>query len=168
MEQEEYIKKVLPLRNKIFRLALRLLNNREEAEDLLQDVLMKLWSKKTELEKYQKLESFVMAISKNLALDRLKKKGRNTIDLQEFHSVDKNTSPIQQLELKNTTNIIHKTINNLPEQQKTIIQLRDIEEYEFDEIAEITGMNKNLIRVNLSRARKKIRESLEKLESDEK
>ena len=66
------------------------------------------------------------------------------------------------MELNDSVSLVHRLINNLPEQQKLIIQLRDIEEFEFDEIAEQLNLQPTAVRVSLSRARKTIREQLTK------
>ncbi|MBL4940018.1 MAG: sigma-70 family RNA polymerase sigma factor, partial [Lutibacter sp.] len=73
---------------------------------------------------------------------------------------ENSTSLDRRMELNDSVSIVHDLMENLPEQQKLIMQLRDIEEYEFDEIAQLLDLKPTAIRVSLSRARKTIREQL--------
>jgi len=160
MNLEDFKRKVLPLKNKLYRFANRLLEDREEAEDMVQEVFIKLWNRRDKLDEYRSVEALAMVTIKNLCLDKLKSrkiKSERMMDLKN-EMIDS-----QQDQKKDLTDIIfkiHQIIQTLPEQQRLIIQLRDIEGYDFEEIAELLDMNENAVRVNLSRARKKIRESL--------
>jgi len=167
MTIEKFKIEVLPIKNKLYRLAKRFLVSKEEAEDTVQDVLLRLWSKKDNLEQINSIEGFAMVITKNLCLDKLKSKRRNT---EEFSDTALNVihkTPYNQTEMADSINRINEIINKLPDQQKIIIHLRDVEGYEFEEIAKVTGLTINTIRVNLSRARKKVRETVLKAESYE-
>ncbi|MCX6235756.1 MAG: RNA polymerase sigma factor [Bacteroidetes bacterium] len=160
MTIDEFKIKVLPLKNKLFRLAQRLLNDRAEAEDMVQEAIIRLWTRKDDLDNYNSIEAFAMSITKNLCLDILKSAGRKNVDLVEVQSAVGFTTPHSVVEMRDTMTIIHQIIATLPAQQQMIIHMRDIEGYEFDEIASIMDVNLNVIRVNLSRARKKVRDAL--------
>ena len=162
MTVETFKIEVLPLKNKLYRLAKRLLNNIPEAEDAVQEVFLRLWTKRDVLKEYRSIDAFAMTITKNLCLDRLKSKGYRTDELNENTDKMSGSTPYTKLELTDSFEIIQMIIQSLPEQQRMIIHLRDIEEYGLDEIAEIMELNMNTIRVNLSRARKKVREILKK------
>lgn len=167
MTVEEFKNKVLPVKNKLYRLAYRLMNSQADAEDVVQEVFLKLWSRKEKLNEYRSMEAFAMVMTKNLCFDKLKLKSRNQQELNE-DKIELNSENLEtHLEMKNTVSKIHEIIQELPEQQKLVIQLRDIEQCDFDEIAEITDMNLNTIRVTLSRARKKVRDTLLKLQNYE-
>jgi RNA polymerase sigma-70 factor (ECF subfamily) len=157
MNQNDFVKLILPFKDKLFRLAKRLLVSTEEAEDATQEVILKLWNNKENLDSYKSLEAFSMTMTKNYCLDQLKAKRSGNLKLVHDNYLDKVPSLESQLETKDSLNWVEKAINELPEQQKLIIQMRDIEEYEFDEIAKIMDMNETAIRVALSRARKTIR-----------
>jgi len=159
MTLEEFKIEVLPIKNKLYRFALRMLVNRDEAEDVVQDTMMRLWSKRAKLQTYRSIEAFAMIITKNLCLDQLRSRKRITVDLVDEHTVE-SSDPYKLTELSDTINRVYEEIDRLPDQQKMIIHLRDIEGYDFDEIADIMDLSLNVIRVNLSRARKKIREAL--------
>lgn len=162
MNQQEFLDLVLPLRQKIFRLSKRLLTSTEEAEDATQEVLIKMWNKNKELEKYNSIEAMMMTMTKNYCLDRLKSKQAS--NLQLVHSNYSNRDNLEkQTEYKDKLNWVEKIINELPDNQKMIVQLREIEELEFEEIAQIMKMSETNVRVILSRARKTIREQMIKV-----
>lgn len=157
MDQNDFLKLITPFKDKLFRLAKRLLVITEEAEDATQEVLLKLWNKNEDLGNYNSLEAFAMTMTKNYCLDQLKAKRSGNLKLVHDNYIDRQPSLENQLEAKDSLNWVEKAINELPEQQRIIIQMRDIEEYEFEEIAKIMNMNETAIRVALSRARKTIR-----------
>ena len=157
MNQSEFVSLITPFKDKLFRLAKRILVSTEEAEDATQEVLFKLWNNKENLESYKSIEAFSMTMIKNYCLDQLKAKRSGNLKLVHDNYIDREPSLERQLEAKDTMDWVEIAINELPEQQKLIIQMRDIEEYEFEEIAKIMDMNETAIRVSLTRARKKIR-----------
>ncbi|WP_457610891.1 RNA polymerase sigma factor [Lutibacter sp.] len=160
MKQSEFLKTVMPFKDKVFRVAKRLLVSTEEAEDATQELFLKLWKNKSKLKDYKSIEAFAMTMTKNYCFDRLKSKQANNLKLVHSNYKEKNTSLDRRMELNDSVSIVHQLIENLPEQQKLIIQLRDIEQYEFAEIAEMLNLQPTAIRVTLSRARKTIREQL--------
>jgi RNA polymerase sigma-70 factor (ECF subfamily) len=157
---------VLPMSNKLLRFAFQILQNEEEAKDLLQDTFLKLWQKRDELEKVENLEAFAFRMIRNRCLDVIR--ARRTVSL-EIVKKDKlpgeEVSDTDHLENSDSVNLIKRIISELPDIQRTIIQLRDIEQLEYEEIAEATEMNVNAIRVNLSRARKKVRDEILKIQN---
>ena len=160
MTQTDFVKLVMPFKDKVFRLAKRLLVSQEEAEDATQEILMKLWNNKQQIEAYKNVEAFSMTMTKNFCLDRLKSKQAQNLKIVHSNYQDNATSLQKQVELNDSVAWVSKIIEQLPEQQKIILQLRDIEQYEFEEIASMLDMNETAIRVALSRARKTIREQL--------
>ena len=160
MTQADFIKLVMPFKDKVFRLAKRLLVSKEEAEDATQEILLKLWNNNNKIEAYKNVEAFSMTMTKNLCLDRLKSKQAQNLKIVHSNYEDHNVSLQNQVELNDSVNWVSKIMDALPEQQKMIVQLRDIEEYEFKEIAQVLEMNETAVRVALSRARKTIREQL--------
>jgi len=162
MNQKEFLDLVLPIKQKVFRLAKRLLTSIEEAEDATQEVLIKMWHKNEEIEKYDSIEAMMMTMTKNYCLDRLKSKQAS--NLQLVHSNYSNRDNLEkQTEEKDRLSWVEKIINELPETQKMIVQFREIEELEFEEIARIMQMSQTNVRVTLSRARKTIREQMTKV-----
>lgn len=162
MTQSEFLKLVMPFKDKVFRLAKRLLVSREEAEDATQEVLLKLWSNKNKIENYNNVEAFSMTMTKNFCLDKLKSKQAQNLKIVHSNYKDHNVALQKQVELNDSMQWVARIIENLPEQQKLVVQLRDIEQYDYNEIAKMLDMNPTAVRVALSRARKVIREQLTK------
>lgn len=162
MNQNEFIQLINPFKDKLFRLAKRLLISTEEAEDATQEVLVKLWNKNDNLKQLNSLEAMAMTMTKNYCLDQLKSKRATNLSLVHSNFTDRTPNLQQQIEDTDSLKWVEKIITELPEQQKIIIQLRDIEQLEFEEIAEIMDMTEATIRVALSRARKTIRENIKK------
>ena len=160
MNQIEFINHVKPFKDKMFRLAKRLLVSIEEAEDATQEVLVKLWNKNNVLNDFGSTEAYAMTITKNYCLDVLKSKRATNLQIVHNNYVEIGAGLQQKVEDNDSWNWVEKWINDLPEQQKLIIQMRDVEQYEFEEIAKILEMSEATIRVALSRARKTIREKL--------
>jgi RNA polymerase sigma-70 factor (ECF subfamily) len=165
MNQQEYLKIVSPFKDRIFRLAKRLLVSTEEAEDATQEVLVRLWNNREKLSGYSSVEALAMTITKNYCLDQLKSKRATEMRIVHNNYTDREAGLQQQAEDRDSWNWVEKIIATLPEQQRMIVQMRDIEEYEFEDIAKIMDMNETAVRVALSRARKIIREELLKKHS---
>ncbi len=157
---------VLPLSNKLLRFAIQILQNEEEAKDVLQDVFLKLWQKRDELENVENLEAFTMRMIRNRCLDMIRTRRTVSIELvKKIKFPDEEVQETDRLEIADSVSMVRQIIGDLPDLQRTIIHLRDIEQLEYDEIAETTQMNVNAIRVNLSRARKKVRDEILKIQN---
>ncbi|MEY2630939.1 MAG: polymerase sigma factor SigW [Bacteroidota bacterium] len=162
MNQKEFMQLVNPFKDKVFRMAKRLLVSTEEAEDATQEVLVKLWHKNDNLDEYKSIEAVAMTMTKNYCLDQLKSKRAGNMRIVHNNFTDREAGLQKQVEDKDTWQWVERIMNDLPEQQKLIVQMRDIEEMEFEEIGKILGMNESAIRTALSRARKTIRETMTK------
>lgn len=162
MNHNEFLQVIAPFKDKVFRMAKRLLVSTEEAEDATQEVLLKLWNKNESLDRFSSVEAFTMTMTKNYCLDQLKSKRAGNLQIVHSNYTDRQASLQQQLEDTDSLQWVERIINELPEQQRLIIQMRDIEQYEFAEMAKILEMNETAIRVALSRARKTIREIMTK------
>ena len=165
MKESEFLAIVLPFKDKVFRLAKRLLVSTEEAEDATQEILLKLWNKKEQIQDYKNVEAFSMTMTKNFCLDKLKSKHAQNLKIVHNNYQDNNASLQKQVEVNDSLSWVSKIMEELPQQQKIILQLRDIEQYDFSEISEMLDMNETAIRVSLSRGRKALREKLTKTHS---
>ncbi len=163
MNQPEFMKIISPFKSRVYRLAKRLLVSDDEAQDATQEVLIKLWNGRERLESYKSVEALAVTMTKNYCLDQLKSKRAGNMSLVHSNYGSRDAGLQQQAEDRDSMEWVQKIIGLLPEQQKVIVQLRDIEQYEFEEIAHIMDMNETAIRVALSRARKTIREQLTKM-----
>jgi RNA polymerase sigma-70 factor (ECF subfamily) len=158
---------ILPLKNIIFRTALRIVLNREEAEDIVQDTLMKLWERRDELEKVENLESFALTAARNLAIDRKEKMENQNVsfDDEKHDRPDEGQSNSDsQLVRKETRGFIADIINALPEKQRTCMQLRDVEGKAYKDIAAVMGITEQQVKINIFRARQTIKQEYSKLE----
>jgi RNA polymerase sigma factor (sigma-70 family) len=158
MTHQEFKILVFPLKNKLYRFSKRILDDPEEAKDIVQEVFIKLWKKGDGLMEYKSIEALAMVTTRNLCLDKIKAKKYPSESIDNLRNEVEETGFDQKPDLSDLVQKVHHIIKTLPELQRTVIQLRDIEGYDFDEIAGILDMNENAVRVNLSRARKKIRE----------
>ncbi|WP_149303374.1 RNA polymerase sigma factor [Pareuzebyella sediminis] len=160
MQQAEFLKIVTPFQDKLYRLAKRLLVSREEAEDATQEILLKLWSKSKKMGTYNNVEAFAMTMTKNFCLDRLKSRQASNLKLVHSNYRENDSSLQKKIEANDSVSWVQKIMEELPEQQKMVLQLRDIEAYDYDEISEMLEMKPTAVRVALSRARKTVREKL--------
>ncbi len=164
MTIKEFKTKLLPLKNKLFRLSLNLMNNRDDAEDAVQEAYIKIWKMQDKINSVKNIEAFMMTITRNICLDKLKSKRNKFLTLVDDITKVTSSNPYEITEQADLVNKVKQSMQQLPEQQRTLIHLRDIEGYEFHEILEITGWDMNYMRVNLSRGRKKIKETILKLQ----
>jgi len=158
MKPEVFKTDILPLRDKLLVTAFKMLEDKQDAEDAVQEVFIKLWHLRDNLDKYDNVAAFATTVTKNLCIDKIRVRDRNVpLDDELFRRAGPD-NPYLQLERKNTEEVLKAIIEGLPALQQAIIRMKDIEEYELNEIAEITGTGVEAVRVNLSRARKKVRE----------
>ena len=155
---------LLPLYPRLQRVALRLLGNAEDAEDMVQEVYMKLWSKRDALPDVKDVEAYCVTLTKNMCIDRLRMAEADKADVDEVPTMLAATDDVEaQVERHDAVEQVQRIIGTLPEHQQQVITLRDMEDCSFEEIAEQTGLTAVNIRMLLSRARKTIRERLKKL-----
>ena len=164
MDVESFKRLFLPLHPKLFRIAYALVENKSDAEDILQDAYYKLWSRRNELADVRNPEAFCVTLVKNLCLDFLRspRAGRHDEDVTEVVTLSTDSSPDKELEMQDKVEQVRHLINRLPENQRQVLRRRGIEDCSIDEIEQITGLSAVNIRVLLSRARKIIREQFEK------
>jgi len=160
MSVEAFQAKVLPVKNKLYRFAIKLLQSEEDAKDVVQEVLIKVWNKREELGHLKSFEAWCMTVTRNLSIDKLKSKHNRSRSFPEgFEVEEKRKGPHESLEI-DAMKRVNQFIQELPEKQKQIITLRDIEGYTYNEISEILDIDLNQVKVNLFRARKSIKENL--------
>lgn len=162
MASELYSRHVLTLQDRIFRFSRRLLSSEAAAQDATQEVLLKLWKLRDQLKNVNNIEAYVMTTTKNLCYDVLKSKHSKTLELVHSNYSREGSCLSSEIDAKDEASLVSKFINDLPEQQRAVIQLRDVEQFTNKEIEEIMNMNSTSVRVALSRARKKIISELKK------
>lgn len=144
----------------MFRLAKRLLISDAEAKDAVQEVFLKLWNMRNRVGQVKNLSAYILRMTKNHCFDKLRSKESKNLRL--VHSnIDREESSIEDdMELQDEVGFLKRVINELPDRERTVIQLREIEEMELATIAEITETREGSVRVALTRARKKIKEEM--------
>lgn len=160
MQQDQFNHKILIHKDQMYRLALRILKDDEDAKDIVQDSLLKLWNRRKVLENISSIKSFSLTIVRNACIDFIRKKKPETHKEQQILEKSDHLNPEKQLEVSDQLKRVKQIINQLSDPQRELIQLRDIEGLEYEEINEITGLTVNNIRVIISRARKEIRQQM--------
>ena len=162
MDIQTFKIQVLPVREKVYRLSLQMLRCHADAEDTAQEVMLKLWTMRHQLAAYRSVEALAVQIGKNICINRLRAQKHSSDDV--FDTLQEaSPSPDLQLEAADSMATVARIIERLPEMQRTVIHLRDIEGYQPSEIAEIMGCEESAVRMNLSRARKKVKEEFFKI-----
>jgi RNA polymerase sigma-70 factor (ECF subfamily) len=157
MDLERFKTEIIPLRQKLFLFACRMTENEEDAEDVVQETFLKLWKIREQLGDMANPKGFAMQTAKNCCIDKLRER-KETVEADDFYLGTTDSNPYSDLELADSVAIIKRIIEQLPELQQCIIRMRDIEGYELQDIADITGIQIRAVAVNLSRARKKVRD----------
>ena len=159
MPKIDFRNDILPLKDKLFRLALRITFDRAEAEDIVQETMIRVWNKRDEWHELESVEAYCLTVTRNLAIDRSEKKDAQTVELTlEAEETPAASSPYDNLVSKERLRLIHKLMNDLPEKQRSIMQLRDIEGKSYKEIATLLKLTEEQVKVNLFRARQKVKQ----------
>ena len=167
MKEISFQNDVLPLKNKLFRLALRITLNREEAEDVVQDTLIKVWNARDRWLELDSIEAYSLTIARNLSLDRIKKMENQNDSLEEQNTerLDENTStPSERMIQKDKLDIVRNIIDELPEKQRSCLQLRDIEGKSYKEIADILSITEDQVKLNIFRARQTVKQRFQQFD----
>ena len=160
MDASDFKQKFLPYHRKLYRSAFLVLGNAQDAEDMVQEAYLKLWQKRDELPPdITNLEAYCVTLVKHLCYNkrRISQLDEDERPPEELTKTGK-SNVAHEVEMKDEANQVMKLIHQLPDQQKQVMQMRDVEDRTYEEIEELTGLTSINIRVLLSRARKKIRE----------
>ena len=157
---------VLPLKNVLYRLALRITLSREEAEDIVQDTLIKVWNRRDDWQDIDSIEAFSLTVCRNLSLDRLKKAGTDNqpIGEGEASAADAGSDPYERMMQRDRVEQVKRIIDSLPERQKSCMQLRDFEGKSYREIAVALGMTEEQVKVNIFRARQAVKQKYNEID----
>ena len=154
---------ILPLKNLLYRLALRITMNREEAEDVVQDTLIKVWNKRDDWNNIESIEAFSLTICRNLALDRIRRADHQnaSLDQEKVESADKARTPQEVMEQRDRVETVRRLVDSLPEKQRSCMQLRDFEGKSYRDIANILGITEEQV---IFRARQTVKQKFEETE----
>ena len=163
---KDFQTRVLPIKDKLYRFALRIVEDDSEAKDVVQEVFIKVWHKREEMHLYKNMEAWCMRLTRNLSIDKLRSKHRRVVPLENGVAVPQtDTTPYQETAAKDTVDYVRKLMQGLPLKQKMVMQLRDIEGLTYQEVSQVLDIPLNQVKVNLFRARKTIRKQLIQSES---
>jgi RNA polymerase sigma-70 factor (ECF subfamily) len=158
---------ILPLKNELYRLALRITMNAAEAEDVVQETMMKVWNRREQWEQIESIEAFCLTICRNLSLDKLRRMDNQTQSLDaSYDPKDQHvaSNPEEQAVQRDRIQLVRQLINQLPEKQRSCMQLRDMEGKSYKDIAAILDITEEQVKINIFRARQTIKERFQKIE----
>lgn len=168
MEAQLFKEKYMSFHQKLYRIAYRLLEDGNDAEDMVQEAYIKLWNKRAELNHLENTESYTVVILRNLCLDFLRSKNRHreqSMDDVDYGIADSAPSALAEIESNDEVKQMQQIIDSLPDQQRKVMKMKHLDDYSLEEIEEMTGLSSVNVRVLLSRARKKVRELFDKQHS---
>ena len=153
MQELSFRNDILPLKDKLFRLALRITFDRAEAEDVVQETLIRVWNKRDEWSQFGSIEAYCLTVASE-------RKDSRTVELTlEMEQASDASSPYEKLVNKERMTLIHRLMNKLPEKQRLIMLLRDVEGKSYKEIAAVLNLTEEQVKVNLFRARQKVKQT---------
>ena len=157
---------VLPLKNILYRLALRITLSREDAEDVVQDTLLKVWNRRDDWHAIDSIEAYSLAVCRNLSLDKAKKAGGDNrpISGDEAESADTGRDPYERAAQRDRVEQVRRIVNSLPEKQRSCMQLRDFEGKSYKEIAAAMGISEEQVKVNIFRARQAVKQKYNEID----
>ncbi|MBP1542218.1 MAG: sigma-70 family RNA polymerase sigma factor [Prevotella sp.] len=158
---------VLPLKNQLYRLALRITQNAEEAEDVVQETMMKVWNRRNEWQQLESIEAFCLTVCRNVAVDKIRRKDNLAQSLDDTTDVvdhSHSANPEEQTVQHDRIRLVRRLISQLPEKQRCCMQLRDIEGKSYRDIATILDISEQQVKVNIFRARQTIKNQFMQIE----
>ena len=166
MDIKTFTDTIAALRDKLYRFALKMLQNEDEAEDNVQEILLRMWIMRDKIDKYGNPQGLAMQINKNLCIDKLRRK-KAVVPIDSVINLHDNNTEIVNFERNDAAGTVKSIVNALPELQRHILKMKDIYGYEIDEIAAITATRPEAVRVTLSRARKRVRDEYFRLTNEQ-
>jgi RNA polymerase sigma factor (sigma-70 family) len=158
---------VLPLKNELYRLALRITLDNAEAQDVVQETMIKVWNKRDSWQEIESIEAFTLTICRNIAIDHTKRKANQDIGLDDDNNdaVDHSSNPYEELSINDRMSIVKKLIDGLPEKQRTVMQLRDFEGKSYKDIATVLDISEEQVKISIFRARQRIKQQFQDFEN---
>ena len=156
--EQRYTSLISNIKDTVYRLALSLVGNTDEAEDIVQDTYERVWRARDSILAHDYPRAYVCRVTRNLAIDYLRKRQRIRECDDGYQTIASDGDRI--VELLDITKLTRQIIDSLPDKQRITIHMRDVEGFEIEEIAEILESDQTSVRMNLSRARKYVREQV--------
>ena len=165
MKQISFLSDILPLKNELYRMALRITMNAADAEDVVQETMMKVWNRRDQWDQIESIEAFCLTICRNLSLDKVRRMDNQTQSLDAAYDPKDQgvaSNPEEQAIQSDRVRLVRQMINQLPEKQRSCMQLRDMEVKSYKDIATILDITEEQVKVNIFRARQTIREKFKR------
>ena len=165
MKQISFQSDILPLKNELYRMALRITMNAADAEDVVQETMMKVWNRRDQWDQIESIEAFCLTICRNLSLDKVRRMDNQTQSLDAAYDPKDQgvaSNPEEQAIQSDRVRLVRQMINLLPEKQRSCMQLRDMEGKSYKDIATILDITEEQVKVNIFRARQTIREKFKR------
>lgn len=166
MSLQEFKSRILPMKDKLIRFSQSLVGDTAEAEDIVQEVLIRIWDRRDEWHEMDNLEGYCMRMARNMSIDRIRSRKNRTEELDRAdHLLSRDNSAQADMENREAVARVRNCIERLPEKQRTVIRLREIEGMSYLDIAGIMEITLDQVKVNIYRARMALKHELLKLES---
>jgi len=165
MKQISFLSDILPLKNELYRMALRITMNAADAEDVVQETMMKVWNRRDQWDQIESIEAFCLTICRNLSLDKVRRMDNQTQSLDAAYDPKDQgvaSNPEEQAIQSDRVRLVRQMISQLPEKQRSCMQLRDMEGKSYKDIATILDITEEQVKVNIFRARQTIREKFKR------
>ena len=165
MKQISFLSDILPLKNELYRMALRITMNAADAEDVVQETMMKVWNRRDQWNQIESIEAFCLTICRNVSLDKVRRMDNQTQSLDAAYDPKDQgvaSNPEEQAIQSDRVRLVRQMINQLPEKQRSCMQLRDMEGKSYKDIATILDITEEQVKVNIFRARQTIREKFKR------
>ena len=156
---------ILPLKNELYRMALRITMNAADAEDVVQETMMKVLNRRDQWNQIDSIEAFCLTICRNVSLDKVRRMDNQTQSLDAAYDPKDQgvaSNPEEQAIQSDRVRLVRQMINQLPEKQRSCMQLRDMEGKSYKDIATVLDITEEQVKVNIFRARQTIREKFKK------
>ncbi|MCP9236901.1 sigma-70 family RNA polymerase sigma factor [Lewinella sp. JB7] len=149
------------VRDRLYRLALRMTGDGGEAEDVVQEVLLRGWQRREEIVRLDNPPAWLMRMTHNRAIDRLRLRESRRRNEHAAAPGDRCAEdPYRQVESEDTLQHIHRLMARLPTEQRTVLHLREVEGMSYREIVSATGLTMDQVKVYLHRGRTQLRQLL--------
>ena len=166
MSVETFKQHIFPLKDKLFRFALHLLQNVQEAEDAVQDVMVGVWARRAEWPQWNSIPAYCMTATRNNCLDRLRRRRISAVQVEAAIQLKTpDGDPFEQVTNKETIARIRRCMDALPPNQQQVVRLREMEGFSYNEIAQVLDMSLEQVKVNLHRGRNAIKKTITKQEA---
>ncbi len=168
MSKEEFIHTVLPLRRELEGYAFSFLRNKDEIDDIMQEVYVKLWCMRDKLSEYNSINALSFVITKNMCINKINARKQQYSYDAAYESKSNEQQPDVALMEKDDLATALNIVDQLPSLQQAILKMRHLEGLEISEIVELTGCAEGAVRTNLSRARNRVKTLFMEINGNEK